>query len=1061
TGAVVEEFTAEYWVRHVREAVRFADGIRFLEGQGVSRFVELGPDAVLSAMGAECLSGEALLVPVLRRERDEARELLAGLGRLYASGAEVDWAVVFAGSGARRVELPTYAFQRKRYWQDAPILKADVTASGLVAADHPLLSAVVTLPGSGGVVMTGGVSVDTHPWLADHDVLGSVLLPGTAFVELAIRAGDEIGCPLLEELTLEAPLILPERGRVTVQVEVGAEDGQGRRQVEVHSRPAGASPEEPWTRHARGILSGTVPDAPSAQAEWPPAGAVPVDVDGAYGRLAEQGYVYGPVFQGLKAVWRRDEEIFAEVALPEDTEADGFGLHPALLDAALHADLLAGEEQEDTLLPFAWNGVALHGTGASSLRVRIVPAGQDTLALDVFDGSGAPVASVGSLVSRPVAAERLRASGRADSLYRVEWRSSTTAVQTAGSCALLGEDVFGLAALPGVTAVHRDPAGIEEVPETVLVSVPAGPAPDVPGAARAATDRVLGLVQEWLAEERFAASRLVVVTRGAVSASGEDVADLAGAAVWGLVRSAQEENPGRFTLVDLEAPAPSAGADGTGAADGTADGSALPAGLLPAVVAGERELAVRGGAVLVPRLVRAEVAQAGQEEAPRAGQEAGSPWPVEGTVLVTGGTGGLGAVVARHLVAGHGVRRLLLTSRRGIGAPGAAELRDELVALGAEVEVAACDVADREALAGLLAGVGDLAAVVHAAGVLDDGVVSSLTPERMARVLRPKVDAAWHLHELAGDVRAFVVFSSVAGVLGAAGQGNYAAGNAFLDALAVHRRARGLAATSLAWGLWAGAGMGGTLNGADTARMARSGIAPLPREEGLALFDAATATGDAVLVPARLDTAGLRAQGEALPPLFRELVRVPVRRAAAAGGAATGGQTLEQLLAGTSGAERDRALLTLVRTHVAAVLGHGGPESVGPDKGFLELGLDSLAALELRNRLSAVAGWRLPTTLVFDYPTPAAIAGYLRAELAGEDSAPSLEAELAKLESALAAATPDEAEYARIGTRLRALASRWTEIHRPADEDGAERDLRDATAGELFDLLDNELETSG
>ncbi|MEV7008660.1 type I polyketide synthase [Streptosporangium sp. NPDC051022] len=1041
TGRLVETFSAGYWVEHVREAVRFYDGVRFLEGQGVATFLELGPDAVLSAMGAECLADPdaAAFVPVLRRDRDEAREVLSALGRVHARGGRVDWPAFFTGAGARRVDLPTYAFQRKRYWLEAPAVRGDVTAAGLAAANHPLLSAVVALPGSDGVVLTGRLSVETHPWLADHDVLGSVLLPGTAFVELAIRAGDEAGCAVVEELTLEAPLVLPERGGVTIRVEVGAGDQAGRRSVEVYSHPGEAASEGTWTRHARGVLTADRPEVSYGLAEWPPAGATPVDVAGAYERLADQGYDYGPVFRGLRAVWRNGDEIFAEVALPEGTEVDGFGLHPALLDAALHADLLAGDDRGRTLLPFAWTDVSLYAAGASALRVRISGVGSERLSLEVADEVGAPVASVGSLVSRPVAADRLAAGTRGDGLFRVEWRSFAGGPVVAPvSCVLVGEDAFGLSVLPEVAGVH---AGLAELgedtapPDVVLLPGLSGSGGDTPEAVRSATHRMLALSQEWLADERFAGSKLVVVTRGAVSAVGEDVDDLAGAAVWGLVRAAQEESPGRFVLVDLDE-----------------RGLSLDV-VLSGIAAGEAQLAVREGGLRVPRLVRVT--------ADTVDVAAGPVWGA-GAVLITGGTGGLGALVARHLVAEHGVRGLVLAGRRGLDAPGAAELRVELEGLGARVEVAACDVADREALAALLAGIPDLTGVVHAAGVLDDGVIASLTAERLDTVLRPKADAAWHLHELTRDLdlTAFVLFSSVAGVLGAPGQANYGAANAFLDALAVHRASHGLAATSLAWGLWTEAGMGGELTEADVARMARSGLAGLSSAEGLVLLDAARAAAEPFLVPMRLDAAGLRAQGESLPPLFRELVRVPARRAAAAGGAVPAGPSLEQLLTGVPENERDRVLLTLVRTHVAAVLGHGGPESVGPEKGFLELGLDSLAALELRNRLGGVTGRRLPATLIFDYPTPLAIAEYFRAELAGEKAGPSLDEELAKLESALAEATPDEAEYTRIGARLRGLATKWAEIHRPVDEADAERELKEATASELFDMLDNELETS-
>ncbi|WP_344866771.1 SDR family NAD(P)-dependent oxidoreductase, partial [Planomonospora alba] len=926
--ASAEELTSpEYWVRHVREAVRFADGIRSLEEQGVTRFVELGPDAVLSAMGAGSATGDrAVFASVLRRDRAEEPELLTVLGRLHAWGVRVDWDAFFAGSGARRVDLPTYAFQRRRYWLEAPAARGEVSGLGQVDAGHALLSAVVALPGAGGpgsdgVVLTGRLSLATHPWLADHVISGVTLLPGTALVELAVRAGDEVGCSLLEELTLEAPLVLPEHGGVALLAVVGAGDEDGRRPVELYARPEG---EEAWSRYATGLVAPEGVPEPAALEVWPPKGARSVDVAGLYEELAGQGYAYGPVFQGVKAVWRRGEEVFAEVALPEGAPVDGFGLHPALLDAALHA-ADDGADDGRTRIPFAWTGVRLHASGASSLRVRIVPAGQDTLALDVFDGSGAPVATVGSLVSRPVEAGRLRAAGRAEALYRVEWRPA-----------------------PAGAGSPQDAAE----PEAVVLTVSGETAGDVPGAVHATVNRVLAAVQEWLAEERPAASRLVVVTRGAVSVAGEDVADLAGAAVWGLVRSAQSENPGRFVLVDVDESAP---------------WEELSAAVLRSA---EPELAVRGTEILVPRLVRAE--------APRAGQEAGSPWSGGGTVLVTGGTGGLGAVVARHLVAGHGVRRLLLTSRRGIGAPGAAELCDELVALGAEVEVAACDVADREALAGLLAGVGDLAAVVHAAGVLDDGVVSSLTAERMARVLRPKVDAAWHLHELAGDVRAFVLFSSSAGHVDGGGQGNYAAANTFLDGLAAHRRAHGLPATSLAWGLWAGAGMGEGLSEADLRRIGRLGLAPLTPAESLALLDEALGTGEAALLPVRVDHAALSARSDELPAVLRGMVRTPARRTARAGGAAAGDTPqFVRELANLPESERAQAVLDAVRVHIAAVLGHDGPESIAPRRAFSEIGFDSLAAVDLRNRLNQATGLRLPATLIFDYPTPQALAAHI------------------------------------------------------------------------------------
>ncbi|WP_301549390.1 polyketide synthase dehydratase domain-containing protein, partial [Planomonospora parontospora] len=320
-------------MEHVRRSVRFADAVAVARADlGVSRWVEVGPDAVLTALAAQLPaaagadsvdgtggadpaggtgSGAVQAVGLQRRGRDEVETLLTGVGRAYAHGMTVDWARYFSGSGARRVELPTYAFQRQRFWLRARAGAGDVSAAGLSAADHPLLGAAVALADSGGVVLTGRLSVGVQSWLADHVVGGVVLFPGTGFVELAIRAGDQVGCGAVEELTLEAPLVLPERGAVAIQVVVGAPDEDDRRTVAVYSRPDGAG-DLPWTSHAQGVLAADIPLVTADLTQWPPAGAVSVEVDGAYEFLSEQGYGYGPVFQGLKAAWRRGDEVFAE-----------------------------------------------------------------------------------------------------------------------------------------------------------------------------------------------------------------------------------------------------------------------------------------------------------------------------------------------------------------------------------------------------------------------------------------------------------------------------------------------------------------------------------------------------------------------------------------------------------------------------------------------------------------------------------------------------------------------------------------------------------------------------
>ncbi|MEU1313164.1 SDR family NAD(P)-dependent oxidoreductase [Streptomyces cinnamoneus] len=934
TGQLAESYTPDYWVRHVREAVRFADGVQTLHELGVTTFVEVGPGGVLSGMTQICLD-EAVTVPVLRNDRPEPLAIVTALGQLHTHGVSPDWNAFFPHG--KHVDLPTYAFQRERYWLDVPQRPGDVRAAGLGAADHPLLGAAIATADSDGVLLTGTVSLESHPWLSDHAVNGTVLLPGTAFVELAIRAGDEVGCGLIEDLTLAMPLVIPERGSVALQVSVGAEDEAGRRPLSVHSRVGDGT----WVRHATGALSPAEASGTEIGADtgsWPPAGAEAVDLTAFYDGVAELGLEYGPVFQGLRSVWQSGEDVFAEVELPEEAAADAaaFALHPALLDAALHALAAGGlvSLADGPQLPFAWSGVAVQAAGASMVRVKLSRAGRDSVTLVVADGSGGPVASVESLALRAVSAEQLRGAGDGDSLFGLEWTPLTA--PSAGE-ALVIESVADFDALR-----QLDEQGGER--DVVVVPCPVGSSGDTASRVHEVTGEVLALVQWWLAEDR--PSRLALVTRPD---------DLAHAAVWGLVRSAQSENPDRIVLVEAE--------------DTDAAIRVLPA----AIAAGEPQLAVRGQEgqdgqdVLVPRLAKTPAAATG------------TPDFGDGTVLLTGASGALGGLVARHLVATHGVRSLLLLSRRGADAPGAVELEAELAAWGAEVRWAACDAADRDALAAVLAGT-PVTAVVHTAGVLDDGVIAALTPERLAAVLRPKVDAVLNLHELTGDLSAFVVFSSVSGILGSAGQGNYAAANTFLDAFAEARRAQGLPATSLAWGLWEqGSGMADRLGQADVARLKRVGLAPIAVDEGLRLFDAALTLDRAAVAPLQLDLAGL--QGT-VPSVLRGL-RGPVRGTARRAAQTAPKGSLGQRLAGLPEAEREQAVLDLVRTEVAAVLGHASAQAIQPEHAFQEAGFDSLTSVELRNRLNTATGLRLPATMVFDYPTPAVLARFLLAETLG------------------------------------------------------------------------------
>ncbi|WP_146620562.1 SDR family NAD(P)-dependent oxidoreductase, partial [Streptomyces sp. Amel2xB2] len=729
--------TPEYWVEHVRETVRFGDSIQWLAGQDVSAFVELGPDGVLSAMAA-AIAPDATTVPLLRRDRGEEAAALTAAAQLHVAGHEVDWQRLFDGTGARRVDLPTYAFQHQRFWPTATTRPGDVRAAGLGSVEHPLLGAALELAGSEGTLFTSRLSLRTHPWLADHVVMGQILVPGAALVELAVRAGDEVGCDRVEDLTMAAPLVLPEESGVQVQVSVGAPDGHERRSVAVYSRTEDAV-DMPWTQHAVGTLvtgaSGEAASWPDAHV-WPPADAEPVEIEDCYEQFADAGFDYGPVFQGLTAAWRgNDGALFAEVELPQSASTAGFGLHPALLDAALHASLLADRDESRSQapgLPFSWEGVTLHAAGASAARVRLTRGSERSMAIALADRAGALVATVDSLSLREISPEQFADLRKpSETLFGVEWAAVPGGETPVGEVPLVGSDVFGLyEALEGarvtVTSQQDLTAIVGLVPDLVVAPVSGSGA----GSAETVHTTVgyaLELIQEWLIDPRFAGSRLVFVTRGAMTG-----VDPAAAAVWGLVRSAQAEHPGRFGLVDVD------------------DSEASLAAVASALEADEPQLRLIDGQLHAARLARVAPSSDG-----------GVEWSSAGSVLVTGGTGGLGALVARHLVSEHGVRDLLLVSRRGREAEGADELVAELAELGAQAEIAACDVADREALSELVAQ-HSIGAVVHAAGVLDDGVVESLDPERVATVFRPKVDAAWNLHELTRDrdLSAFVVFSS-------------------------------------------------------------------------------------------------------------------------------------------------------------------------------------------------------------------------------------------------------------------------------------------------------------
>ena len=1005
-----------HWMRHVRETVRFSDCVDALCAAGVTRFLELGPDTTLTSITTEHLAEAAgrrdVFAALLRPARSEPDAVVEALAGLFTAGVDVDWSVLFAGTGARRVALPSYAFQRDHYWLNPEAAAVDVTAVGLRGCGHPLLGAVAELA-DGGVVMTGRVSLDTAPWLADHRVGDTVLVAGTAFVELALRAATHVGQQVVEELVLRSPLVLAEFEPADLQVVVSALGADGRRAVSIHSRSSATEDVAAWECHATGTLgaeTGAATTADALSGPWPPAGCEPVDISQVYERWEQAGLSFGQSFRGLRGLWWREGELFAEVAAPDSVLPSSFGIHPALLDAALHPLLYTElhtpgtdyDHQDQTWLPFSWSGVRLYGAGSGDLRARLVPVGLGSTEVTVADLTGRLVLTADALVTRPLRDAGLTeaVASRSPKPLRLNW---------------VPVHVESRVDIPGPqhwTVLRPEATG--------------GPAGEV-------AVPVLAALREFLGDEGKPESRLAVWTRSAVATGQGEEPDPAQAAVWGLVRSAQTENPGRILLLDSDTTGP----------------DVLPEVVVAAFAQGEDQVALRGGRAFVPRVTRVV---AGPED---------SDVPVfgGGAVLVTGGTGTLGAVVARHLVAGHGVRDLVLVSRGGRDVVGAADLVEELVEAGARVQVAACDVSDREALSTLLADVErdrPVTGLVHAAGVLADAPVSSLTDDGLRKALAAKADGAWHLHELLGDrVSAFVLFSSVAGVFGGAGQSGYAAANAFLDALAHQRVAQGMAAVSMSWGLWEErSAMTGHLGDRELHRLRQAGMTPLPTAAALRLFDAALTTGEPHLITTSLGTAGLR-----------RLTSGPSdAKPVSTAGTGDTVEAFQDQLRNLDTDQRAQQLTDLVRTHTAAVLGHRDQHSLGSGLGvhgtFRDLGMDSLTGIELRNRLREATGVLLPATAVFDHPTPAELAAHLqsllfpphdRSQLAVlHESVDQLEAFLAGQDEG------DENRDALLG-RLEKLYLRTRRAADAGDREALQERLSSSSDDDMFKFIDETL----
>jgi len=901
----VERMDAEHWFRNLRQTVLFEPAVRQLAKAGVDTLIEIGPHPVLTAPALEILEQERAAATVavlstLRRGEGGADRFVSALADAHVHGVPVNWAPLFAGAQPS-TSLPTYAFQRRRYWLSQ---RASARGGRGTEGAHPLLRSRVALASGRETVWTGHVSPDAHRWLGHDAFLGTAVAPSTVLLELALHAALELDTPVVETLLVTTPLTFDEHGALALQLTVSDQDAHGRRSIDVFSR---SDDDGDWTRHASGTLC--------AESGLPSSG--PPDENA--------------------------EALVSEIALDPDLaeQATAFELHPALAHAALQAAApLAGQ------VPVAFHGVRLHRRGAASLSARVTPVG-NAVRVEAADAAGAPLFAIDEVhFGHLDVSDRAR---RSDGLLQVRWTTAAVpqTVPNPADVVVLGDEV------------SVDTSHVERFDDldTLLLAIAAGaPAPQhvlatvqvradepLPGAAHTVSAMGLELIQAWLAAQPLEAARLTLVTERAVVAVDGERADLRQAPLVGLVRSAASEHPGRFGLIDIE------------------PGRETPLSALT----DEPEVAVRNGVALVPRLQRWRGTRADGRKTSLSG----------GTVLVTGGTTGIGALLATRLAERHGAEHLLLVSRRGADSPGVDAVVTTLRGLGVDVEVAACDVADRTALERLLESIPaerPLIAVAHAAAALDDGVISALDQDRLRCTMRPKVDGALHLHELTSDLdlKEFILFSSVAATIGTPGQANYAAGNAFLEALAHARHADGLPALALAFGFWERVTtLTEHLTTEDGERMGPMGLLPMSDEEGLDLTDAARETGEPVLVPVRLDAKELasRARSRVLPPILSDLVRASRQIIPTAAVAST-------RQSDDVGRRVDAAAIA---AEVASALGYPSADALDPEISFLELGVDSLIALELRNRLRAMTGLLLPTTLVFDHRSPAALTEYI------------------------------------------------------------------------------------
>ncbi len=1076
-----EMSSAEYWVRHARRAVRFLDGARSAHDEGAATFVEYGPGAVLCAMVKACLPPGAVTVcaPSLRKGQAEVASITSALGALHTAGVPLRWKAVLGGLGARRIDLPTYAFQRQRFWLKPAAAAAQAT--GEQAGRYPLAGRRVTLP-DGRRLHTVDIGPGAQSYLADHRVYDRIVVPGAFYIAAMLSIGDATwpgSAVELRNVDFVRALTFDDPGaRALAHIQLDP-DGEGYR-FTLATRVG----EGDWVVHVTGGIAPAARAAASVAAleDLRATLQVPITPGGFFEEMRAHQIHWLPRWRWLRSLSRDDWHALGQLTPPPSVAGDDAPIPGGMLDNSFallfNPRFNAAGALQTPRLPFAierltWHGRAARVAWAHGELRRTTDLSSDVVVGDIqlWDEAGQRVVEIEGFTLRRAPAERFLGRPPAHALHGVDWIACPCADATESAVDVVGEGTLAeqvRLAFNGRGTTVRRFVTLEDLRQAVLNGAPAPtlvvralsaepvkegdhapatrPASDPVAQTHAATARVMAELQTWVADERLTDTRLVMITRSTASAADKDAAaELSHAAISGLLRAARNEYPERWLgSVDV-------------------DGGAVPGALLAAALSStdEPEAALRGGARVAPRLVRARTAA----EAP----PATASMAPSGTVLITGGTGGLGALLARHLVEHHQIRHLLLTSRRGLDAPNAAELSAQLGALGATVTIAACDVADRASLAAVLAAIPDqhpLTAVFHTAGVLDDGVLPSLTPERLAAVLRPKVDGAWNLHVLTKDLplSTFVLFSSASGLLGNAGQGNYAAANAWLDALAAHRQSLGLQATSLAWGAWEGAGMAAGMLESGRSRLGRQGVRSMSSADGLRQIDEALLRAEALLVPIDLDLPSLERQAEKapVPALLRALVQV---RAPQQTNLDTSAIASRKRLQGLPDMERERAVLELVRGEIASVLGFPGASAVPLDQPLSEVGLDSLMAIDLRNRLAALAGSKLRATVVFDHPTARALGVVLlekvnadrqEAPASSSSSAPTLDVN--SVIAALRAASPEDLAALELGAPLAALIERVGDrVQAPQQRSSA---LEASSMDELFSLIDQELDGS-